>query len=65
MTYKDMKCSARETARRQDVVIRLNLLYDRRSGCEDRDKIRRLDKEINQIRADESRWLKQAAYFLY
>lgn len=65
MTYAQMKCNPAETSRRQGVVVRLNLLWSKRNHTEDKQKQKRIDREINRIRADESKWLKEAAFFLY
>ena len=65
MTYAQMKCDPAETSRRQGVVVRLNLLWSKRNHTEDKQKQKRIDREINRIRADESCWLKEAAFFLY
>ena len=65
MTYAQMKCDPAETSRRQGVVVRLNLLWSKRNRTEDKQKQKRIDREINRIRADESNWLKEAAFFLY
>ena len=65
MTWGQMGCSPAETARRQAVVMRLNLLSDRKAGCKDTAKVKRIDREIKAIRADESGWLKQVAYWMY
>jgi len=65
MMYKDMKCDPAETSRRVSVVVRLNLLWNKRNKTEDRQKVKRIDREINRIRAEESGWLREAAYFLY
>ena len=65
MTWAQMKVDPAETARRQAVAVRLNLLWSKRQKTEDRQKQKRIDREINRIRADESAWLREAAYFLY
>ena len=65
MTWAQMKVDPAETSRRQAVVVRLNLLWSKRNKTEDRAKQKRIDREIARIRADESLWLKEAAYFLY
>lgn len=65
MTWAQMKCDPAETSRRQTVVIRLNLLWSKRNHTDDKQKQKRIDREIARIRADESYWLKEAAYFLY
>lgn len=65
MTWASMKCDPAETTRRQNVVVRLNLLWSKRNHTEDTHKQKRIDREISRIRADESHWLKEAAWFLY
>ena len=65
MTWAQMKCDPAETSRRQSVVVRLNLLCNKRNHTEDTKKQKRIDREIARIRADESHWLKEAAFFLY
>ena len=54
-----------EIERRMTVIIRMNILWDRRNACEDATKRKALDKKINQLRRQETGWLKDAAYFLY
>ena len=65
MTWAQMCVSPAETSRRQAVVVRMNLLWSRRNKTEDKQKQKRIDRELSRIRADESGWLKEAAYFLY
>ena len=65
MTWAQMGATPAETSRRQTVVVRLNLLWNKRNRTEDPAKQKRIDREINRIRADESHWLKNAAYWLY
>ena len=65
MTWAQMKCDPAETSRRQSVVVRLNLLWHKRNTTEDTGKRKRIDREIARIRADESAWMKEAAYWLY
>ena len=65
MTWAQMNVSPAETSRRQAVVTRMNLLYSKRNKTEDTKKQKRLDRELSRIRADESHWLKEAAFFLY
>ena len=65
MTWAQMKVDPAETSRRQTVVVRLNLLWSKRNHTDDKAKQKRLDREINRFRANESFWLKEAAYFLY
>ena len=65
MTFAAMKCDPAETSRRMDVCVRINLLWDRLQGCEDQSKRKRIERELRTIKANESHWLKQAAFFLY
>lgn len=65
MTWAQMGVSPAETTRRQTVVVRLNLLWSKRNKTDDRQKQKRLDREINRIRSDESYWLKEVAFFMY
>lgn len=65
MTWAAMKCDPAETARRQNVCVRLNTLWAKRNKTDDNAKRRRIDREISRIRADESHWLKPVAYWLY
>ena len=65
MTWAAMKVDPAETTRRQAVVVRMNLLWNKRNHTEDPHKRKRIDRELSRIRSDESHWLKEAAYFLY
>ena len=65
MTWKQMNVSPAETERRQKVCVRLNLLWNKRNHTDDKATQKRIDREINRIRSDESYWMKEAAYFLY
>ena len=65
MTWAAMKCDPEETARRQAVAVRLNTLYSKREHTNDPKARKRIDREMNRIRANESFWLKYAAYFIY
>lgn len=65
MTWAAMKVDPAETARRQAVAVRINTLYNKRCRTDDPKTQKRLDRDIARIRADESFWLKDAAYFLY
>lgn len=64
MTWAQMKCDPAEMSRRQDVVARLNKLWDKRQDA-DPETMRKVDKAIKAIKRDESDWLKNAAYFMY
>ena len=65
MTWAQMGVSPAETTRRQTVVVRLNLLWSKRNKTDDKQKQKRIDREINRIRSDESYWLKEVAFFMY
>lgn len=65
MTWASMKVDPAETSRRQAVVVRMNLLWSKRNKTDDKGKQKRIDRELSRIRANESHWLKDAAYFLY
>ena len=65
MTWAAMKVDTAETERRQKVVVRMNLLWSKRNKTDDRQKQKRIDREINRIRSDESYWLKEVAFFMY
>ena len=65
MTFKAMGCDPAETARRQDVCSRINVLWHKRQTTEVPHKQKRIDREISRIKANESYWMKEAAYFLY
>lgn len=65
MTWAAMNVSPAETERRQTVCVRLNTLWSKRNKIDDPQKQKRIDREINRIRADESHWLKPVAYWLY
>ena len=65
MTFKQMNCDPAETARRQAVCVRLNVLWSKREHTDDVGKRRRIDRNIDQIKRQEAAWLKEAAYFLY
>ena len=65
MTWAAMKVDPAETSRRQTVCVRLNTLWAKRNKTDDKQKQKRIDREISRIRADESSWLKPVAYWLY
>lgn len=65
MTWAQMGVDPAETSRRQTVCVRLNKLWFKREHTEDKKTRKRLDREINRIRADESNWLKPVAYWMY
>lgn len=59
-----MKCDPAELTRRQAVAVRINKLFDKRQAA-DTDTAKRIDREFRAIKAAESHWLKEAAYFIY
>lgn len=65
MTYKEMKCTPAERSRRIEVCNRLNVLWNKRQRTDDKAKRKRIDRNISRIRATESGWLREAAYFMY
>ena len=65
MTFKAMGCDPAETARRQGVCVRLNILWHKRNSTDDTKKQKRIDREIDRIKREEAPWMKEAAYFLY
>lgn len=64
MTWAAMKVPAAEVERRQSVCVRMNKLWHKRNNA-DKATQKRIDRELSRIRADESHWLKDAAYWLY
>ena len=64
MTWAAMKVSPAEVERRQGVCVRMNKLWHKRNNA-DKATQKRIDRELSRIRADESHWLKDAAYWLY
>ena len=64
MTWAAMKVSPAEVERRQGVCVRMNKLWHKRNNA-DKTTQKRIDRELSRIRADESHWLKDAAYWLY
>ena len=54
-----------EQARRLKVVERINHLGKLAILMDDQKKKNRINRELKRIKADESEWLKQVAWFLY
>ena len=54
-----------EQARRLKVVERINHLGKLATLLDDQKKKNRCNRELKRIKADESEWLKQAAWFMY
>lgn len=67
MTIKEaMKgVSTEEQERRMDAVNRMNILYNKKQVCEDKEQVKRIEKKIRQILRQEQPWLKNVAFFLY
>lgn len=67
MTFKQLfkGLDSAESERRMEVVVRMNILWDKLQGCEDAMKQKRIRKQIDTIRRQETNWLKEAAFFLY
>jgi len=55
-----------EKERRVEVVGRINKIIEKIAGCgADKSKQRRYKKQLETIKAEESGWLKQVAWFMY
>ena len=54
-----------EVERRHQVVVKMNILWDKRNACEDESEKKRIDSKLKLIRRQEADWLKKAAWFLY
>lgn len=67
MTIKEaMKgVSTEESNRRMEAVNRMNILYNKKQVCEDKDKAKRIDGQIRKIARQEQSWMKNVAFFLY
>lgn len=67
MTFKQIfkGLDSAESDRRMEVVVRMNILWDKLQACEDAMKQKRIRKQIDTIRRQETNWLKEAAFFLY
>ena len=67
MTIKEVMkgVSTEESNRRMEAINRMNILYNKKQSCEDKDKIKRIDKKIKLIARQEQSWLKNVAFFLY
>lgn len=57
--------STDEQERRMDAVNRMNILWNKKQVCEDKDKAKRIEKKIRQIAREEQFWMKNVAFFLY
>ena len=65
MTWAAMKVDPAETARRQEVCTRLNILDSKRNRAEDEKTRKRITRKMDVIRRQEAPWLKDIAYWLY
>lgn len=54
-----------ERDRRIGVVEKINQIGDKIAKCEIEKKVKKYKREIDKIKADESMWMKEAAWFLY
>lgn len=54
-----------ERDRRIGVVEKINQIGDKITKCEIEKKVKKYKHEIDKIKADESSWMKEAAWFLY
>lgn len=57
--------STEEQERRMDAVNRMNILWNKKQVCEDKDKAKRIDRQIRKIARQEQSWMKNVAFFLY
>lgn len=57
--------STEEQNRRMEAVNKMNVLYNKKQVCEDKEQIKRLDKKIRLIARQEQSWMKNVAFFLY
>jgi len=67
MTFKQIfkGLDSAESERRMEVAVRMNILWDKLQKCDDKAKQKRISKQIDMIRRQETSWLKEAAFFLY
>ena len=65
MTFKQMGCNPEETARRQAVCARLNVLCHKRDHTDDEKTRKRIDRSIKVLLRQERPWMKDIAYFAY
>ena len=67
MTIKEaMKgVSTEESNRRMEAVNRMNILYNKKQVCDDKDRAKRIDRQIRKIARQEQSWMKNVAFFLY
>ena len=57
--------STEERNRRMEAVNRMNILWNKKQMCEDKEQIKRLEKKIRLIARQEQFWMKNIAFFLY
>ena len=65
MTWAQMKVDKAETERRQGIVVKMNLIWDKMNRAPDEKTRRRYSRQHAAIRKQEAAWMKDAAYFLY
>ena len=67
MTFKEVcnGCDPAETARRQEVCVRFNILFDKLNACDDDGKRKRIEANLKKLKRQEAPWLKDIAFFLY
>ena len=67
MTIKEAMegISTEEQERRMNTVERMNILWNKKQVCEDKEQIKRLEKKIRLIARQEQFWMKNVAFFLY
>lgn len=54
-----------ERDRRIGVVEKINQIGDKIAKCEIENKVKKYKREIDKIKADESVWMKEVAWFIY
>ena len=57
--------STEEQERRMEAVNRMNILWNKKQVCEDKEQVKRIEKKIRLIARNEQSWLKNVAFFLY
>ena len=67
MTFKQLfkGLDSAESERRMGIIVRLNILWDKLQKCDDEAKQKRIRKQIDTIRRQETGWMKDIAWFLY
>lgn len=54
-----------ERDRRIGIVEKINQIGDKIAKCEIEKKVKKYKREIEKIKADESVWMKEVAWFIY